>query len=341
MKTREAWVDIIKGIGILAIVGSHAAMPAYFSLFDFAVNIMVPLFFFSAGYTYKKMGFKEMILKRIKRLLVPFVICNMIIVTIDHFIGFCYDWGFGKTALLSQYKTILTGRIPNGLCAPSWFLICIFIVYLIFWGIHMLLEKHPYIVTVICLACAVFVIADFGFSTSVDWGGCKIILNVGLGLFVFAMGWLCKEKNLIAKISADSPFCGGLFVAAVLGIKVIASVFEYSFDFRGGNANNPFFSLPVIITGLYAFVYLSVLISKVQPFSAILQRLGRNSLSIMLWHILCFQIVSALEIQFLGMTMDSWPNIYTGDIISPLLLTLVGTAIPILGIRLREAVLGK
>ena len=330
MNTREAWVDIIKGIGILAIVGSHAGMPEHSGLFGLALCFMVPLFFFSAGYTYKKYGFGEMIRKRIKRLLIPFFVCNMIIVSIDRLIGFSYGWGFGKNSLLSQYKAILTFNIPNGLCAPSWFLICLFVVYLLFWVIHTFLEEHPDMIGLICLLCAVIVLAAFDFSTSVDFAGCKIILNSGMGLFSFGLGWMCRQKQLAVRISVDRSFGGYLFLIAIVLMKIIVGVFDYGFDFRGGNANRAFFSLPVIILGLYAAVYFSVLIAGVHPFSEILQYIGRNSLSIVLWHILSFQIVSVLEINILGMEMDNWPNVYTGNILSSMLLTVVGTAVPAL-----------
>ena len=78
---REAWLDLAKCFGIVMIVISHTNIRIPVVTF-LAGMFFIPLFFVSAGYTYRNKGetFKTFVLDKAKRLLIPYFICNILLV---------------------------------------------------------------------------------------------------------------------------------------------------------------------------------------------------------------------------------------------------------------------
>ena len=78
---REAWLDIAKCFCIVMIVISHTSIRIPVVTF-LAGMFFIPLFFVSAGYTYRNKGegFKTFAMDKAKRLLIPYFICNILLV---------------------------------------------------------------------------------------------------------------------------------------------------------------------------------------------------------------------------------------------------------------------
>ena len=134
---REAWLDIAKSFCIVMIVISHTSIRIPVVTF-LAGMFFIPLFFVSAGYTYRNKGesFKNFALDKAKRLLIPYFICNILLVSY-----FTVTGGFSKPALLgifySRSMLMAPGSVwnmglMNCLNAPTWFLTCIFLAYCIY-----------------------------------------------------------------------------------------------------------------------------------------------------------------------------------------------------------------
>ena len=78
---REAWLDIAKCFCIVMIVISHTNIRIPVVTF-LAGMFLIPLFFVSAGYTFrnKRESFKNFVLDKAKRLLIPYFICNILLI---------------------------------------------------------------------------------------------------------------------------------------------------------------------------------------------------------------------------------------------------------------------
>lgn len=75
---RQTWIDIAKGIGILAMVFGHNILALQPIIFAFHM----PLFFVLAGYTIKKVDKEQIIsaiIKDFKRLIIPCIVAQLII----------------------------------------------------------------------------------------------------------------------------------------------------------------------------------------------------------------------------------------------------------------------
>ena len=137
---REAWLDIAKCFCIVMIVISHTNIRIPVVTF-LAGMFFIPLFFVSAGYTYRNKGedFKTFVLDKAKRLLIPYFICNILLVGY-----FTVTGGLSKPALLGIFYSRSMLMAPgsewnmglmNCLNAPTWFLTCLFLVYCIYYVI--------------------------------------------------------------------------------------------------------------------------------------------------------------------------------------------------------------
>lgn len=81
---RDKRIDLIKGIGIILVVGAHAGVPhsAMISMFHMAI------FFIASGYCYKDQhsnSLKELgvfVVKKVKTLYLPFVLWNVFFLAI-------------------------------------------------------------------------------------------------------------------------------------------------------------------------------------------------------------------------------------------------------------------
>lgn len=73
---RDNTFDVMKGIGIIAMIIGHMSIPHF--LYDFIFSFHMPLFFLIGGYFFKPRPFKEIIQKSAGRLLKPYVVTGIL-----------------------------------------------------------------------------------------------------------------------------------------------------------------------------------------------------------------------------------------------------------------------
>lgn len=77
-RTRLAWIDALKGIGIVCVVLGHVVLPISRYIYWFHM----PLFFFVSGYLYRPgAGWRDFIDKRVRRLIIPYL-CFLVLIGI-------------------------------------------------------------------------------------------------------------------------------------------------------------------------------------------------------------------------------------------------------------------
>ena len=134
---RELWLDVAKCFCIVLVVISHTTIKIPVVTF-LGGMFFLTLFFVAAGYTYrnKGVGFKTFALDKGKRLLVPYFVCNILLVGY-----FTIQGGLSKPAVLgifySRSMLMAPGSVwnmglMNCLNSPTWFLTCLFLVYCIY-----------------------------------------------------------------------------------------------------------------------------------------------------------------------------------------------------------------
>lgn len=125
---RNKTIDVLKGIGILFVMLGHQNLV----IGHFIYSFHMPLFFLISGYLYKKKDVKESVTKDFQRLIIPYFIGCVFVVSQDVFFAFAkHDityitnsvlaiiWGSGYTS-----DKVLFGNMPS--IGAIWFLLALF-----------------------------------------------------------------------------------------------------------------------------------------------------------------------------------------------------------------------
>lgn len=136
-KAYYPWIDHAKSLGILLMVVGHVwtVDPAVRQVI---YSFHMPLFFVISGFLYRQLSLSEHLVRDWRRLLVPYLLINIVCMLIrlagEAFGDPYYDL-IGH--LIAKSKAILTGvSLPihgmEPVCGPSWFILAIFLLHLLF-----------------------------------------------------------------------------------------------------------------------------------------------------------------------------------------------------------------
>lgn len=108
VSSRLNWLDIAKGIAILLMVLGHTSIPSVLSNFIWAFHM--PLFFIASGWTtnWQKTDFKDFTKRKIRTLLVPFLIYSLVVLIIYILQG----WGDFNHWILNGWGAYALWFIP-------------------------------------------------------------------------------------------------------------------------------------------------------------------------------------------------------------------------------------
>lgn len=188
-----AWMDVLKGIAIILVVIGHTKSP----LSTFIYSFHMPLFFIVGGFLFNftkyRCDFSGFVKKKFRRLVVPYLVSSLVI-----FYPFWYFLArhFGETAVNQQvpltqflgifYATGIDYWMQFNL--PPWFLTCMFVSLLVFWGLHKLADgdEKKLLVATILTAAIGYVIS---FYVMLPWS-----IDIALVVQVFMIaGWYLRS----------------------------------------------------------------------------------------------------------------------------------------------------
>lgn len=127
---RIDYIDLLKGFAILWIIWIHTTHP------DFVGGpYRIPIFFFASGIFFKKRKFKEFFIKRLNTLIIPFLFFYLISYPfriIVHFWDFRTLSNFNWLSILDLFKSVPQWDYLS-VNVPLWFLLCIFVIQVIYY----------------------------------------------------------------------------------------------------------------------------------------------------------------------------------------------------------------
>lgn len=212
---RQNWIDVLKGIGIILVVFGHVYSKNPVSIWIYSFHM--PLFFALSGFIFaaysynKKVSFKDYFIKKLKSLIVPFILFRMILVLY---------W----LAVERHFRELDLG--------PIWFLPVLFAAEIITYFIN--LKRNPAfngIFAVICLA-ALYALKRLSFDNTAVGDWVMITLN-GMCWYNFGIliGYAAAKKPLALSKWAVLPavivlFCASIFLSQYNGmVSMYSSVF--------------------------------------------------------------------------------------------------------------------
>jgi len=289
---REVWLDIAKCFCIVLVVLSHTSIRIPVVTF-LGGMFFIPLFFVAAGYTYRNKGesFKSFVFDKAKRLLIPYFICNILLVGY-----FTVSGGFSKPALLgifySRSMLMAPGSVwnmglMNCLNSPTWFLTCIFLAYCIYYVIDCKFSDAVTRRKAILIAMAVGIILAKFSPVLLPWGLENALfflgfMEAGRILKEGGLSWLRKNEWIYANFLIGFVIISYLNVTG--GKTVNVSIDQYGRSMIGYFAVGLSGSLLCMKAAELTEKYLKIF---VKPLAFV----GRHTLSIMCWHLLAIEVL--------------------------------------------------
>lgn len=294
--TRYDYWDIVKGLGIIAVVLGHAL------IFSKEVNYYhLALFFFIAGFFMKEkdcLDYNIFIIKKIKRLWIPFIIYNVIFFLLQNlfvYINLISDSTNGgmKGDYLDKYQLIqaISGVIFDGnvnvMSGATWF-ISPFLMNILLFAFIIYLSKTNKIYIILCVIC--FSIFSFPIVNK------EIVLPFHIALAgcllpITLSGYILNKivSNQILNIKIKYLILAILCICFLEYKDIKISLSEYKLD-------KWYIFLLASFSGIYVNLYIAKFIEKIVCIKNIFVCIGKHSYDIMALHFIGFKLVTLVYI---------------------------------------------
>ena len=355
---RNTNLSICKAVAIILMCAGHAEGPTL--LVNFIYLFHMPMFFIAAGYFFDKKYVNDpwtFCKKRFKGLYVPFVKWSLFFLVFHNLffkIGLMNEhygnWAGGVTHPYNWHQfcqrlvhiVFSMGGYDEFLAGAFWFFRALLVSSIVFLVLYKLLyNRHkwlnhrtvPTVIAVMAVVFACFKVANHLTIATVVQGG----IRECWGVLFFSLGVLYRrhEHRIPEHWALTLLYLALLVLGAYWGWQGMA----LKVDLR------TVATLPV--TGTIGFLMVHHIASCLDRHEGIVKRFmvycGNNTLYIYVFHIISFKIVSALKIWYYGL---DWGQIGCHMVIHEnsttdlfwVLYTIVGTAVPLLGITLYRRV---
>ena len=212
MKKRINYFDVAKGITVLLMVFAHL-LPASHVVKIAVYSFHLPLFFIASGMLIKnvngieKYDFLTFVQKKVKRLLVPYVLYEILLVLIYAIL----DRNFSFSSIVSQLISFNT--IFSPVSAATWFLLCIFISQILLYiSVKLLGNKNIIPAIIIYLLCVNY---QLFFPKTIGNIYFVTLFRTGCGFFFTSLGY--NSFNIFDKLNYNNKTIA-LLITTVLMI---------------------------------------------------------------------------------------------------------------------------
>lgn len=305
---RIKYIDILKGIGIILIVYAHAHGAGGYNF----LVLSVMLFYIISGFLHNsEIEFKKFVKKKFFRLYLPFVCCNLFLPILTLIKRF----GLGleiKDNIIYIVKIMLLLAKDGFLFGATWFIGNLFIISLFIKfleGCCKVKEKYLFIGLIMILITIVAEILDIGSFAR------KIIIG---GFFYYIGVLLNKYKTkLLAIINPKIIYTLSFLILLYFWYKLPEINYQ----------NNTVPELLILLITSLAFYCFMVFVSKlmdnkVKIIGNILSYIGKNSLHVLIWHFVFFEIVTAfiMHLNHIPIILiEQYPHVISESILSKLI----------------------
>jgi acyltransferase len=278
---RIGWIDTLKGIGIFLVFLGHLLTYSQEGIVRYIFSFHMPLFFFISGFFFKHSdaggGSLKFIMKTVRLRMVPYVSFGILTycIWVSHIIliknGKLQSLAplpeslFIKPVIGMLYGNGIHGWLTHNVLL--WFLACLMITELFFYGISAIADNKTLKIAVILVVFAILGHMDSRYSSI----RLPFSMDVALTAVVFyGSGHILKGKLLASKITP-------LFSAPCLAIGLLTAHLNGNVDMNLNRYGNIFLFYISSFSSIYGYMYLSRRLYNVKFLSCI-GYVGRNSL---------------------------------------------------------------
>jgi len=286
-RIRLYWIDLLKAGGMFLVILGHAT--SSITLKKMIYSFHMPLFFIVSGYTWKlrkEMSLKDFVKRRIKALVIPYFVINIIFIPV-----MIFQASLGKAVKQSLWETIIGIFYSNNQgsyfssLTVTWFLLTLFLAEIMFFLVskYSRNEKEKFcLVALIAAAGFIFSIIAPEFHTiwhfDVALVGCSLIY-IG-NLF---MENTDKLKNIIQK--------KGLTIIIAIIMSLVGFGIAY-INRRVSLVAHRYGNILYFYISSVGLTTVGALFSMLLPSIKILEYIGKNTLLYLALHDAIIRIVS-------------------------------------------------
>lgn len=266
MGKRINYLDYAKGIAIFGVVFGHVyGFKNIISIWFFSFH--VPMFFIVSGIltTNKKNKFKNILIKNIKTILIPYFCFSIPFIFIN-------ISGRGIVGFKESILKILTGYGLGAL----WFLPTLFISLSIFKFLLLKIDKRMlYFISILILIVPFFIKSDVLIIDVI----LRAFIAFGFIAFGYSISQLIKKENINIIIGI-----------IMISINIVATIFNGVVDLYSLNFGNPIMYVLQGVTGSLGIIIILMNIKSIKI--DFLSKIGENTLIIMSTHQILLMILT-------------------------------------------------
>lgn len=256
---RKVWIDVTKGIGIIAVVAGHVLESHLMFLWH------MPLFFLLAGYNYRYSNTLPYLLKLTKRLLLPYFACLFVGRVFNNTLISFLDYNI-KDALYG-------GARLKGCYAVFWF---VTVLYMMLISLH-LLSKFGIRWWMVCVMLAIGYIPMY-YYVELPWNLQVVPMAFAYG----SMGFLLK-KTIDLHLNNIKLWWAAIGVVVLSTLSLLPGL---SLDMKYNDFGVPVASFILSLLCVIAVFELAKWCETVNPIASVLSLFGRGSMVVMYSHML-------------------------------------------------------
>ena len=293
-RKRIDYIDIAKGLGMLAIIWGHIMLSGWSCKMVYGFHI--PVFFMLSGmcFNQKKYNtFGELIVRRIKTLLVPYVIFSVVTwlvyvagVLVLHYDTITNCWYYMLQTALAQGSD---GYLRHNVAL--WFVTCLFVVDILYYFISKLSDVAILVISVLCAVVGVLFSKHYFNITTLPWSFDSALVAMPF----FAFGNLIVKRlshETIMKTINNNNF-SSVLVTVFLSVVFLIGVQLYDYISLGHNnlGHHAWKFYLNAFTGSISVIMISLLLSSLlnqgwfQRPILFIRWLGANSFYVMATHL--------------------------------------------------------
>lgn len=273
VKNRIEYLDIAKGISIISVIIGHYDYRPLLQNFIFSFHM--PIFFLLSGYFYKNVSWHDLLKKKSRQLIVPYILTSICVIISSMLWDFYFNINNLKYNVLRWISAALYGSgntyespyyLPQ--IGAIWFLLALFISILILKFVATHRYAHLEIV----------IIALIGYySAKLLWLPFSVQAGMVAVIYVYG-GYLLKNykvlrSNMWIEMALPAIIWAIYLVKGGGHLYLVGNYFEYGL-----------FDIFASFCACFVIISISEILSKVYFFNKAFSFIGRNSLIILCFH---------------------------------------------------------
>lgn len=305
---------ILSGLAIIMVVAGHLgySIMTMGELFPY-YSFHVPLFVFISGYFYKKAEEEHplaYVIKKAKRLLVPYFIWNLIYGGIAWLLRGCgFQMGEGVSL-----ETLFLAPFVHGYQFiyhyAAWFVPVLFVIEIMNLVMRLIVarvvrKRLPadritewiYLLGSLAVGMAVVHLAIGGHV----WGAYKAPGRILLLYPCFQMGQFYKKRLEKHDTLGSLPYFAILLTLQVV-LQICCNGMAFSSVWCTGFANGPVIPYVTIVSGIAFWLRIARILTPVAGENGVVRWIGQNTYTVMMHHVMVFMVIKMILASFAAYT---------------------------------------